>query len=120
LEAVTRRFTDRNAAPTLGVRVAHTSVAPPEDVKRALGQEAGESDLVITSNGGVQRLGWLTERAWHLLILDEAQAIKNPGARQTRAVKESRLKRASRSRVLGHGHEIESTEVGRPRTKGPR
>jgi non-specific serine/threonine protein kinase len=74
-------------APTLGVRVAHASLSAPEDVKRALGQEPGEIDLVITSYGGVQRLGWLAERAWHLLILDEAQAIKNPGARQTRAVK---------------------------------
>jgi len=74
-------------APTLAVRVAHASVAPPEAVKLALGHEANAIDLVITSYGGAQRLGWLAERDWRLLILDEAQAIKNPGARQTRAVK---------------------------------
>jgi non-specific serine/threonine protein kinase len=74
-------------APTLAVRVAHASVSPAEDVKRALSQSAPEIELVITSYGGAQRLGWLAERAWRLLILDEAQAIKNPGARQTRAVK---------------------------------
>jgi len=31
---------------------------------------------------------WLRRREWSFVILDEAQAIKNPGARQTRAVKE--------------------------------
>ncbi|HKO50770.1 MAG TPA: DEAD/DEAH box helicase [Polyangiaceae bacterium] len=74
-------------APTLGVRVAHASVTPPEEVKLALGRAPTEIDLVITSYGGAQRLDWLAERDWHFLILDEAQAIKNPGARQTRAVK---------------------------------
>ncbi len=34
---------------------------------------------------------------WTLVVLDEAQAIKNPGARQTRAVK--RLKRARQDRT---------------------
>ena len=33
------------------------------------------------------RMAWLREVAWGPLILDEAQAVKNPGARQTRAVK---------------------------------
>ena len=74
-------------APTLSVSVAHASVAPPEEVKRALEQAGRDIDLIITSYGGAQRLGWLSEHAFHLLILDEAQAIKNPGARQTRAVK---------------------------------
>ncbi|MEO8905171.1 MAG: DEAD/DEAH box helicase [Polyangiaceae bacterium] len=74
-------------APTLRVRVAHASVSPPDDVKRALEQASPKVDLVITTYGGAQRLAWLTKRTWHLLILDEAQAIKNPGARQTLAVK---------------------------------
>jgi non-specific serine/threonine protein kinase len=74
-------------APALVVRVAHASVSPPAAVRRELEQAAGEIDLVITSYGGAQRLDWLADRAWRLLILDEAQAIKNPGARQTRAVK---------------------------------
>lgn len=73
-------------APTLEVRVAHASVAPPEEVKQAL-ETGKELDLIITSYGAAQRLGWLSEHVFHLLILDEAQAIKNPGARQTRAVK---------------------------------
>jgi len=47
-----------------------------------------EVDLVITTYGMVARLKPLRERRWHLAILDEAQAIKNPGTRQARAVKE--------------------------------
>jgi non-specific serine/threonine protein kinase len=35
----------------------------------------------------ISRLPWLSERSWELVILDEAQAIKNSGTRQTRAVK---------------------------------
>jgi non-specific serine/threonine protein kinase len=38
----------------------------------------------------VARLKSLRERSWHLAVLDEAQAIKNPGTRQARAVKELR------------------------------
>ena len=38
----------------------------------------------------VSRLEWLRQREWSLAILDEAQAIKNPGARQTKAVKQLR------------------------------
>jgi SNF2 family DNA or RNA helicase len=34
------------------------------------------------------RLAWLKVTTWNLVILDETQAIKNAGARQSRAVKE--------------------------------
>ncbi|MEO7037171.1 MAG: DEAD/DEAH box helicase [Polyangiaceae bacterium] len=91
-------------APTLRVRVAHASVSPPEDVKRALEQATPQIDLVITTYGGAQRLLWLAERTWHLLILDEAQAIKNPGARQTRAVKAFQ----ARARIALTGTPIEN------------
>src|SRR5262249_25552974 len=47
----------------------------------------GEVDLVITSYGYLARLPWLTTEPWRVVILDEAQAIKNPGAKQTRVVK---------------------------------
>ena len=49
-----------------------------------------DADLVITSYGSLPRVPWLAETAWRLAILDEAQAIKNPGARQTRTVKQLR------------------------------
>jgi non-specific serine/threonine protein kinase len=44
-------------------------------------------DLVITSYGMLRRLPRLAEVSWELVVLDEAQAIKNPGTRQTRAAK---------------------------------
>ena len=42
---------------------------------------------MLTTYGGVVRWGWLAEEPWHLVVLDEAQAIKNPQSQQTRAVK---------------------------------
>jgi SNF2 family DNA or RNA helicase len=44
-------------------------------------------DVVLTTYGMILRQKWLLEMNWGLVILDEAQAIKNPGADQTRAVK---------------------------------
>ena len=56
-------------------------------------------DLVITSYGSLLRLPWIAEPRWRLAVLDEAQAIKNPGAKQTRAVK--KLKAEARFALTG-------------------
>ena len=50
------------------------------------------------------RLPWLERTDWRLLILDEAQAIKNPGAKQTRVAKKLR----ARSRIALTGTPIEN------------
>ncbi|WP_410513535.1 DEAD/DEAH box helicase [Paenibacillus sp. BR2-3] len=47
-----------------------------------------EHELFITTYGMLSKYEWLTERAWDTLILDEAQAIKNPGTKQTKLVKQ--------------------------------
>ena len=74
-------------APSLRALVAHPSVLPASQLK-ALGPERlVDVDLVMTSYGSLLRLPWLADTSWHLVVLDEAQAIKNPGARQTRAAK---------------------------------
>jgi len=44
-------------------------------------------DLFITTYGMAVRLEALKELKWDIVILDEAQAIKNPGTKQTKAVK---------------------------------
>ena len=44
-------------------------------------------DAVLTTYGMLQRQEWLGKPTWNLIVLDEAQAIKNPATRQTRAVK---------------------------------
>lgn len=47
-----------------------------------------KDDLFITTYGMALRLAGLKDRKWDIVILDEAQAIKNPAASQTKAVKQ--------------------------------
>lgn len=44
-------------------------------------------DLVITTYGSISKLEWLAMAEWGVIVADEAQAIKNPGAKQTKALK---------------------------------
>jgi non-specific serine/threonine protein kinase len=67
--------------------VAHPSAMPTAELGGAGAPDLAGVDLVITSYGTLARTPWLTATPWGLAILDEAQAIKNPGTRQTRAVK---------------------------------
>lgn len=79
-------------APSLRAFYLHPSETPPAtlslvaDADRRTEIFAGV-DLVITTYAMVHRLAWLKDVSWGFLIIDEAQALKNPGARQTRAVK---------------------------------
>ena len=50
--------------------------------------DADSFELIITTYGMLVRTDWLKEYRWRLAILDEAQAIKNSGTKQSRAVKE--------------------------------
>ncbi len=80
-------------APSLGVFFLHPSETPPEAMKAAADDPEDAfsgRDLVVTTYGLVTRLAWLRQSEWRLVVLDEAQAIKNPASRQTRAVKELR------------------------------
>ena len=82
-------------APSLRVLYAHPSETPAEtlaEIARDPARRLADYDLTITSYSMVARLTWLKTPEWNLAILDEAQAIKNPGARQTRAVKELRAR----------------------------
>ena len=74
-------------APSLTFAVAHPSevAANAREVGRA---DADSVDLIVTTYGMLVRLVWLKEYRWRLAILDEAQAIKNSGTKQARAVKE--------------------------------
>ena len=86
-------------APGLRVLVAHTSEMPAKTLGAIPQAQLSRSDLVITSYGSVHRFAWIRDTAWRLVILDEAQAIKNPGTRQTQAVK--RLQAGSRLALTG-------------------
>ncbi len=77
-------------APSLKVFFAHRSECSAEklnEVDRDPAATLAEFDLVVTTYGLARRQSWLEKMRWPLAILDEAQAIKNAGSTQTRAVK---------------------------------
>jgi len=86
-------------APSLRVLVAHTSVLSNEAIKSISSDSLADVDVVIASYGSLLRLPWLTATSWRLAVLDEAQAIKNPNAKQTRSAK--MLKADSRFALTG-------------------
>ncbi|MEM6603618.1 MAG: DEAD/DEAH box helicase [Pseudomonadota bacterium] len=61
-------------------------------------------ELVITTYGMVQRDEEIQQHQWEYIILDEAQAIKNPGTRQTQAVKKLHAK----NRIILTGTPVEN------------
>ena len=74
-------------APSLRTLIAHPSAMPGPVLAALSADRLTDIDLVITSYGSLLRAPWLLQTHWSLVVLDEAQAIKNPGARQTQAVK---------------------------------
>ncbi len=86
-------------APGLKPLIAHPSALPATDLKTLDAALLNDVDLVITSYGSLLRIPWIAERAWRLVVLDEAQAIKNPDAKQTRAVK--KIKAGARLALTG-------------------
>jgi non-specific serine/threonine protein kinase len=80
-------------APDLQICFAHPAETPSDGLVKLASKvkdKSSEVDLVVTTYGMILRLAWLKEVRWYSVILDEAQAIKNPASRQTRSVKELR------------------------------
>ena len=75
-------------APTLTAIIAHPSAMTGAELKALDRNRIAGVDLVITSYGALLRVPALLAMPWRLAILDEAQAIKTPGAKQTRAAKQ--------------------------------
>ena len=74
-------------APRLKVLIAHPSHIPSARLKELSAKTVDHHHAVITTYGTVMRTEWMKVHSWRNVVLDEAQAIKNPAARQTRAVK---------------------------------
>jgi non-specific serine/threonine protein kinase len=86
-------------APSLKALVVHPSAAPAEQPKTDSADDLADVDLVITSYGYLARSPWLCSTPWQLAVLDEAQTIKNPSAKQTKTVKQ--LRAATRIALTG-------------------
>ncbi len=94
-------------APQLVAILLHRSECDAETLDRYAAQSHDELqgvDLVITTYGLVRRLNWLTKITWPMVILDEAQAIKNAGANQTRCIKALR----AQTRLILTGTPVEN------------
>jgi len=92
--AEAERFT-----PSLRLLIAHPSAMAAADFKALDAAHLEGIDLVITSYGSLLRQPVLQDFGWRLAVIDEAQAIKNPGAKQTRQVK--KIKAQSRIALTG-------------------
>ena len=91
-------------APSLKFFIAHPGVNPgSKDMLRG-DKFSKKYDLVITTYALVQKYESLKSSEWHYVILDEAQAIKNPGTKQSRAVKQLK----SFNRIILTGTPIEN------------
>jgi non-specific serine/threonine protein kinase len=77
-------------APDLTALVVHPSAMTGAEIRTLDRRRLAGVDLVITSYGSLLRIPWIGDATWHFAILDEAQAIKSPQAKQTRAAKKLR------------------------------
>ena len=94
-------------APQLNVLIAHRSETGADDLD-ALANSPDERlrgvQAVVTSYSLARKSEWMAEFDWDLVILDEAQAIKNSTSAQTRAIKKLR----SNCRIAMTGTPVEN------------
>lgn len=77
-------------APSLRVVCLHPSELERSERERIAADPEGALatvDAVLITYGMLQRQEWLKVMTWNLIVLDEAQAIKNSGTQQAKAVK---------------------------------
>ena len=86
-------------APSLKAVVAHPSAAPAENLTRTVRPDWRAPTSSSPATAIWPASPWLGATSWRLVVLDEAQAIKNPGAKQTRTVKQ--LKAETRIALTG-------------------
>jgi superfamily II DNA or RNA helicase len=90
--------------PSLSCFAAHPDFHKPGKVLELSPEKLDALDLVITTYALVQRYKWIQGYSWNYVILDEAQAIKNPGTKQTKAVK----KLTANNRIIMTGTPVEN------------
>lgn len=90
--------------PTLTYLVAHPGMGKNKTIQPRDKDQLDRLDLVITTYGMSSRYEWVREYTWAYIILDEAQAIKNPGTVQTKNIK----KLCAQNRIILTGTPIEN------------
>ncbi len=91
-------------APELCTITVHPSAMASSEIKEFGPERTAGLDLAITSYGSLLRVAGFGTVDWQFVILDEAQAIKNPATRQTRAAK----KLKARARIALTGTPVEN------------
>ena len=93
--------------PSLNLTFLHpaeTDRKKLETIEKNPDNTLAQSDLLITTYSMLTRQSWLVDIDWPLVILDEAQAIKNPSTSQSKAAK----KLSARSRIVLTGTPVEN------------
>jgi hypothetical protein len=94
-------------APSLRCHFVHSAFLPVEEMKDA--SLIKGKDLIVTTYGMLSRQAWLQRKVWHLVILDEAQAIKNANTLQSKTVR--KLQAHARIALTGTPIENRLTEL---------
>ncbi|MCP4924100.1 MAG: DEAD/DEAH box helicase [bacterium] len=74
-------------SPSLKIFLCHGSVTNRKILKNKDTPDLSDIDVVITTYSNVYRVPWMSQVPWNILILDEAQNIKNPSSKQTISIK---------------------------------
>ena len=94
-------------APQLNTIFAHRSECDVETLNQIAKEPykaLAKIDVVVTTYTLVRKADWICGHLWNLIVLDEAQAIKNAGSTQTRSVK----KLSGAGRIVLTGTPIEN------------
>ena len=94
-------------APVLNLVCLHPAETDPHTLANIAASpetHLANADLVITTYAMLSRQPWLAEHGWRLVILDEAQAIKNSTTRQSKAVR----KLSAQARIALTGTPVEN------------
>jgi superfamily II DNA or RNA helicase len=100
--------------PNLKYYIAHPSyiengIKKGRDKRSEQTPDLASFNLVITTYAMAQRHKWMEDVQWRCLILDEAQAIKNPTTQQSKQVK--RLKATTKITMTGTPIENSLTDL---------
>ena len=90
--------------PSLRALFAHPSMLEGRPLAAISAADLAAVDVVVTTYGTLQRSKAIAEASWGVVALDEAQAIKNPSAKQARSVKALR----ARARLALTGTPVEN------------